>query len=35
VLSHGGEEGDGAADVDAIVCERDLARLSYSLVSLA
>jgi hypothetical protein len=31
VLHHGGEEGDGAADVDAVVCKWDFARLADSL----
>jgi hypothetical protein len=31
VLYHGGEERDGATDVDAVVCEGDFARLSDSL----
>jgi hypothetical protein len=32
VLDHGGEQGDGAADVDLIVGKRDLARLANGLV---
>lgn len=31
VFGHGAEEGDGAADVDAVVLERDLTRLTDGL----
>lgn len=31
VLDHGREEGNGAADVDAVVCEGNLSRLADSL----
>lgn len=31
VLYHGGEKRNGAADVDAVVCQRNLARLSNGL----
>ena len=35
VLHHRGEEGDGASDVGAVVCEGDLARLANGLVVLS
>ena len=33
VLGHGAEEGDGAADIDAVVLEGDLARFADGLVA--